>query len=194
MGGDSRQWLRRFLGGPAIFTLGAAASGMLVGIAVAWFGGLMPARAVRVAALTVAALLLLGPVVATSLRAPTGRWMVPRSWMRFGRARHSLLFGVALGTGFATRVTTGTVYLLGLCVAAAGDLVHAAGMFGVFGLARGVPLILVGRCLSERSRQPKNCLAWMGWSRPIPDLLGRITVSFLAGAMIQEWLLVSVEF
>ena len=133
------------------------------------------------------------PVLFTSLRPHSGRWMVPRGWSRFGRSGHSLLFGAVLGTGFATLVTTGTVYLVALLVATAETPFRAAGIFGVFGLARAVPLIVVGCCLSRRPPHTHDCLAWLGWSRPVPELCGRIVTSFLVGVVVQYWNLASFE-
>ena len=92
-----------------------------------------------------------------------------------------------LGTGFATPVTTGTVYLVALLVATAETPFAAAGIFGAFGLARAVPLIVVGRCLARSSAQTHECLAWLSWSRPVPDLCGRIFTSFLVGVVVQYW-------
>lgn len=192
VGGDAKPWLRRFLGGPGAFALGAVTAGALVGVMLQALGGLLPVSALRGAALAVAAALLLRPVLFTSLRPPSGRWMVPRGWSRFGRLGHSLLFGAVLGTAFATPVTTGTVYLVALLVAAAEKPFPAACIFGVFGLARAVPLIVAGRCLSRR-RHTRDCLAWLGWSRPVPDLCGRIATSFLVGVVVRCWSLAPFE-
>lgn len=189
VGGDAKRWLGRFLGGPGAFALGAVGAGALVGVTLQSLGGLLPLGALRVAVPVVAAALLLGPVLSTPLRPPSGRWMVPRGWGRFGWPGHSLLFGAVLGTGFATRVTTGTVYLVALLAAAAEAPVAAAGIFGVFGLARAVPLIVVGRCVSRPPPHTHDCLAWLGWSRPVPDLCGRIVTSFLVGVVVRYWTL-----
>ena len=110
--------------------------------------------------------------------------MVPRDWGRLGTVRHSLLFGAALGTGFATMVTTGTVYLVALLCAVAETPLSAAGIFGLFGFARALPLLVVGRCLSRQPDRTHDCLAWLGWSRPMPDLGGRIVISFLVGVLV----------
>ena len=50
-----------------------------------------------------------------------------------------------------------------------------------------VPLIVVGRCLARSSAQTHECLAWLSWSRPVPDLCGRIVTSFLLGVVLQYW-------
>ena len=187
VGGDAKPWLRRFVGGPGTFALGALATGVLVGATLHALGGLPPANALRVAALVVAVALLMRPVLFKSLRPPSGSWQVPRGWSRFGRSGYSFLFGAALGTGFATRVTTGTVYLVALLVATADTPFFAAGIFGVFGLARAVPLMVVGRCMTRRPTQTRDCLAWLGWSRPIPDLGGRLVTSFVVGVVVRYW-------
>lgn len=187
VGGDAKRWLRPFLGGPGVFALGAVAAGALVGVTLQSLGGFWPVSVLRGAAVVVAAALLLRPVLFNSLRPPSGRWMVPRGWRRFGKLGHSFRFGAALGTGFATPVTTGTVYLVALLVAIAETPFAAAGIFGVFGLARAVPLIVVGRCLARSSAQTHECLAWLSWSRPVPDLCGRIVTSFMLGVVLQYW-------
>lgn len=193
VGDDAKPWLLRFLGGPGTFTLGAVTTGALVGVTLQSLGGLPPVSVLRGAALLAAAALLLRPVLFDSLRPPSGRWLVPRGWSRFGRPGYSFLFGAALGTGFATPVTTGTVYLVALLVATAETPVPAAGIFGVFGLARAVPLMVVGRCMSRRALRTRDCLAWLGWSRPVPDLGGRIVTSFLVGVVVQYWNLAPFE-
>lgn len=193
VGDDANPWLRQFLAGPGTFALGAVTAGALIGVTLQSLGGLVPVSVLHGAVLVAAAALLLRPILFTSLRPPSGRWMVPRGWSRFGRSAHSLLFGAVLGTGFATPVTTGTVYLLALLVATAETPFLAAGIFGAFGLARAVPLIVVGRCLSRRQRQTHDCLAWLGWSRPVPDLCGRLVTSLLVGVVVQYWNLAPFE-
>ena len=193
VGDDARPWLRQFLAGPGTFALGAVAAGALVGLALQSLGGLLPVGVLHGAAPVAAAVLLVRPILFSSFRPPSGRWMVPRGWSRFGRSGYSLLFGAALGTGFATPITTGTVYLLALLVATAEMPLLAAGLFGAFGLARTVPLIVVGRCLSRHPRQTHDCLAWLGWSRPLPDLFGRLVTSFLVGVVVQYWNLAPFE-
>lgn len=186
VGGDAKPWLRRFLGGPGTFALGAVAAGALVGVALQSLGGLLlPISVLHIATLVAAAALLLRPILFPSVRPPSGRWLVPRGWSRFGWSGYSLLFGAALGTGFATPITTGTVYLLALLAATAETPSLAAGIFGAFGLARALPLVVVGRCLSRRPPQTSDCLAWLGWSRPVPDLCGRLVTSFLVGVVVQ---------
>lgn len=161
--------------------------GALVGATLHALSSLLPESVLRGAVVFVAAALLLRPILFTSLRPPSGRWMVPRDWSRFERTGYSLRFGTALGTGFATPIATGTAYLLAVLVAAAETPLLASGIFGVFGLARAAPLVVVGRCLSRRP-PPPDCLAWLGWSRPVPDLCGRIVASFLLGLAVQYWI------
>ena len=81
----------------------------------------------------------------------------------------------------------------GCAVATAGTPLLAAVVFGVFGLARAVPLIVVGWCLSRQPPRTHDCLAWLGWSRPVPDLCGRIVTSFLVGVVVQYWNLAPFE-
>lgn len=193
MGGDSNPWLRPFLTGPGLFALAAVASGASVGILLQTVGGLFPAESLQVAILLVVAILLARPFFASSLRPPTCRWLVPRNWMRFGYSSHSLLFGACLGAGFATRITTGTIYLLGILAVGADSPLDAACMFAVFGFARALPIFMVGSCLAQQAARTLDCMTWLRWSRPIPDLCSRITVAFSGGLIVRLWLLPQLQ-
>lgn len=73
---------------------------------------------------------------------PQSRWQVPREWLASMPVRMAAtLYGLALGTGVLTRVTTGGFYLLLLWALMSGSRLEGALMFAAFGLGRGVPVL-----------------------------------------------------
>src|SRR5690349_12610895 len=68
--------------------------------------GALPPAAVAAVCLAAAT------AVATGVRVPGSRWMVPREWARFGAAGHAACFGFALGTGVMTLLPSAAFYAL----------------------------------------------------------------------------------
>ncbi len=185
MGGDSTIWFTRVLGGPLLFTLGAVAMGSGLGALLGWVGGYLPPVPVRVGVILVMGGLLLRPIMFPAARPPTSTWMIPRWWMRFGRPLYALLFGMGLGVGIATLATSGTIHVVLALAVFMGEPERGAGILAVFACARAVPLFSVGRCLAKNPGDLHPCMSWLEWSRPIPALLSRITVAFVAGTMLR---------
>ncbi len=168
--------------------MGALGSAALFGALLGALGKPGPWQLASGATLCGCLLVLLGPFCFPSARIPTGNWMVPRDWHRFGRATYSMLFGAALGVGFATKITTGTVYVVALMAVVTRDPLHGAIVFAAFGGARVIPLLVTGQSMAGSGRGFLRHLTWLGWSRPIPDILARIAVAFITGQTIRDWL------
>lgn len=176
------------MAGPGMFALGSVVAGVLFGAFLGWLGEFLPTPVRHAAAGAAAVSLLVRPMFLLSYQPPSSRWMVPRRWQQLGRSWHSLLFGMCLGVGVATQVTTGTTYFVALLATATGSPLQAGALFGAFGLARAAPLLIVSRSISRRPGHSLRDLEWLAWSRPIPELIGRVVVAFLAGVTAQLWL------
>ncbi len=83
---------------------------------------------------------------------PSSRWLVPREWARFPRAIHAFLFGAALGTGMATRITSTTIpSMIAICLLA-GSSVNPTLTLLTFGASRALPMLIASHRLA-RSKQ-----------------------------------------
>jgi cytochrome c biogenesis protein CcdA len=144
-------------GGPALFTLGAVASGTaggaLVGISGAWINAPQYARHILVA---IGLIHVLAVYKNIPIRAPTSTWQVPRPWRAYGRQRFGFLFGLALGTGVITVVNSAAYYVFLVGVFSLDNVLQAALLGGSFALGRAAPLCLVSLCIARRLalRQP----------------------------------------
>lgn len=160
--------------------LGGAATGLLLGTA----GAALPPLPVALLA-GVACLLAAAADLTADLgrgRLPGGHRQVDRAWLdRYRGWVYGVGFGVQLGLGVVTVVTSAATYavlvLALLTQSSAGGLVVGA----VFGLARAVPAVLLGR--SQSHQQIRGTAA--GLERQAPAA-ARATVGVLiaAGAVL----------
>lgn len=73
---------------------------------------------------------------------PTRHWQVPSDWGQHGQPLFALAFGLILGAGFFTFITSiGYYLLLAICVVAA-DPVRGSMLMAMYGAARAAPVIL----------------------------------------------------
>lgn len=128
----------------AAYLVASTLTGALVGVLLGGAGSLTaPRGVVALVALGIAAVLA-GALDATGVRLPSWRRQVDENWLRAYRGWvYGAGYGAQLGVGVVTIVTSATVWLVLLTewLAAsptAGVLIGAA-----FGLARGLPLLLV---------------------------------------------------
>jgi hypothetical protein len=140
------------------YLLGSLLGGLTLGALAALVGALVPAslRSSLTVTLAVGGVLVL-LAVADLLASPTsGRQPLVRlpSWRRqvdeqwLGRYRgwvYGVGFGVQLGLGVVTIITSATVYAVVLVVAWSGDLGVGLVVGGVFGLVRALPVVAAGR-------------------------------------------------
>lgn len=149
--GRSNRWWRT----ASALTAGAVAGGWALGLAsgalgaaaAASSGGTLAGRPAAVLAAPV--LVAAGVVELGGWRLPTVRRQVDEEWLpRYRGWVYGAGFGVQLGVGLATTVTTAAVYALVAVAALAGaagevEVAQAAG--GVFGLARALPVVAGAR-------------------------------------------------
>ncbi len=63
----------------------------------------------------------------------------------------SFLYGLELGAGFLTLISSGAFYVLALGVLTYAHPIQSMAAFGVFGLARALPVLLLGWHLRSHS-------------------------------------------
>ena len=128
--------------------LGGAALGALAGMAgLAWRSLAQPGPVATFAALLVlTACALVADSGVTRLAIPTIHRQVSEAWL--GRYRgwvYGLTFGVQLGFGLVTTVTTAAVYLVGALAFLSPSAADAVLVGSTFGLARALPVLLAAR-------------------------------------------------
>lgn len=76
---------------------------------------------------------------------PQRTTQVPASWRgRFHPFTTAFLYGVGLGTGVTTRIATGVLYVVLGGILLTADPFFGAVIFGLFGLARGASVLVIG--------------------------------------------------
>lgn len=117
--------------------LGGAATGLVLGA----LGSVVPVD-VRIAACAGLAIVLLGVALA-HLRVSSSCPMIERdretaqSWLEFGPAAWAVLNGLALGSGFASRIGFVSWYVVPVSAFLIGDAVAGALVYGLYGAVRG---------------------------------------------------------
>ncbi|KQX66046.1 hypothetical protein [Angustibacter sp. Root456] len=133
------------------YLVGSAVGGLAVGAVSAALGGLLPAawRASGPAAAVVVLLLLVGlglDVRARGGALPSWRRQVDEAWLaRYRGWVYGLGFGLQLGAGVLTIVTSSTVYAMLALAAWSGTPAVGAALGATFGLARALPVLAVRR-------------------------------------------------
>jgi sulfite exporter TauE/SafE len=129
------------------FAIGAVGAGAALGAVLGAAGSLVPAsRTVRLEALAVVLVVALLVDVLPGVRAPGPRRQVNEEWL--GRYRGWVIgvgFGVQLGLGVTTIVSTAAVYATGAAALLAGSVPAGAFVAGAFGAARAATLVASGR-------------------------------------------------
>ncbi len=133
------------------YLIGSVLGGLALGGLSAALGSLIPGpwRASPWAFALVAALLLVGLGLDTGVlgrRLPSWRRQVDEAWRTAYRGWVvGLGFGLQLGFGLVTIITSATTYAVALCAAWAGDLGAGLLLGGIFGLVRALPTLGLGR-------------------------------------------------
>lgn len=136
----SRWWLT-----VSAYVLGSAVGGAAVGATAGLLVGLLPELPLTVTATVLAALFALGVLAdrrAWGLSLPTVRRQVSQSWV--GRYRGWVTgvgYGVQLGLGVVTIVTSATVYAVVLLAGLSGHPLPGAAVGLTFGVARALPVV-----------------------------------------------------
>lgn len=129
------------------FLLASTCGAVTVGFAAAMIGqrlGRLPGAHV-IGLLTVAIVsgsYAIADLLGKPLPVPTRHWLVPRKWGRFGDKWFAGVFGLVLGTGFFTVMPFIGFYVLVLWCGLLNSPLESGAVAGVFGLTRGVPVLL----------------------------------------------------
>ena len=179
MGGDHAV-SRHFWSGPGAYAVGALFGGVLVALPLAAVSVLVPNGDLAITALLLFVLVCVAAAVAgTRLSLPYSTWVVPREWDQLPRGVHAFAFGVALGSGVATRIPFAAMHVvLATCLLAGAPLMSIASL-GTFGFARAAPMILVSRGLAIRA--DSNILSELDRLHPASPWLSRLAVGLTAG-------------
>ena len=150
----------------AAYTAGCLLGGSALGAAAGTVGWLAGVALPDVDALAAGALVALsaGVIELAGWRLPTVRRQVDDAWLaRYRGWVYGSGFGVQLGAGVATTVTTAAVYAtvaLAAVVGANGDLAWALVTGLVFGLARATPVLAAARLAdADRVRRAGAAMA-----------------------------------
>ena len=170
------------------YVLGSVVGGATVGLLAAALGSLLPPswRGSPAAGVLVAAVLLAGLLLdlrVAGLRLPTWRRQVDEAWL--GRYRGWVYgggFGVQLGLGVVTIVTSATVYATVLLCALSGSPPVGLALGTVFGLVRALPVLgLAG--MHDRAALHRVFHRLERWA-PRADRLARATLATGAAALV----------
>jgi hypothetical protein len=149
------------------FALAAGAAGAALGAALGAAGGLVAISApARTGLLGVAVAAAIVADLVPGLRAPGPRRQVNEAWLhRYRGWAYGAGFGIQLGLGVTTIVSTAAVYATGAAAFLAGSAAAGAVVGSAFGLARAATLLAAGgvdepRALATLDRRLE------AWERP----------------------------
>ena len=128
------------------FALAATAAGAGLGAVLGAFGGLVGlSAAARTGLLAAAVAVAVAVDLVPGLRAPGPRRQVNEAWLhRYRGWVYGAGFGLQLGLGVTTIVSTAAVYATGAAAFLAGSAAAGALVGGAFGLARAATLLAAG--------------------------------------------------
>jgi hypothetical protein len=135
----------------AFYLLGSTAGGAALGTVAGLAGSLArraahPSASVTLTAVAVAALCALVIDARRSSRVPSIRRQVNEDWLRQYRSWvYGLGFGLQLGAGVATVVTSASIYLVFVVALCAPSMALAVAIGSAFGLVRALPVLLTAR-------------------------------------------------
>ena len=139
----------------ALHALGATASAALVGAALGGLGALLGApwgNAGLMVLAAVAAVYALRELFDLPIPIPDMDRQVPDWWRTFySREVAALLYGVGLGVGFLTYVSFGTLVVVAAAAITSGSPFAAAFALSLFGLARGLSILISADKNPERT-------------------------------------------
>lgn len=171
--------------GPLLFLGGSMVGGLILGLLVG-----LASRPVRspatlsVIGLGIAAVYAADRLSLINLRPPSTHWQVPRHWTRFGRLTYSGLFGLALGFGLVTIITSWSLYALIFWASAQPTLVSIVAIFAVFGLIRGLPLLIIATGYHLWHFRTRSKVGTIEYFHGFPLLRARQMFGHLEGAAV----------
>jgi sulfite exporter TauE/SafE len=149
------------------FALAATAAGAGLGAVLGAFGGLVDlSAAARTGLLAAAVAVAVAVDLAPGLRAPGPRRQVNEAWLhRYRGWVYGAGFGVQLGLGVTTIVSTAAVYATGAAAFLAGSAAAGALVGGAFGAARAATLLAAGG-VDEPAALAALDRRLVAWERP----------------------------
>jgi MFS family permease len=179
----SRWWLTT-----TAYMAGSVAGGLAVGWLAAALGSLVPAtwRSSPAGLLLLAVLLLLGLALdlgTGGLALPSWRRQVDEQWLtRYRGWVYGLGFGLQLGLGVVTIVTSATTYAAVLLAAWSGHLGVGVAIGGTFGLLRAVPSLGLRR-VTDRDALHRVFARVESWANPA-DIIARVALAAVATTLV----------
>lgn len=169
--------------------LAAMFVGAVIGVAAQWVVPQAGGTGLWLAAVVapISLLYALSEVGIVRLPRPQINRQVPASWRSLLHPHLvSFLYGLGLGTGFATRIITGTFYVLVIGVFAVGNSIFAMLAFTLFGVGRALPIGLLGWQLrsSYTGEQIHPFLERVVAHMELMHFLNSLAMSFLAGYLL----------
>ncbi|MGZ8661966.1 MAG: hypothetical protein ACXWYI_07815 [Actinomycetota bacterium] len=155
------------------YVIGSVLGGVAIGGALGWLGATAGVGdlsvAVRLGALAVAVVVGIAfDMRLGGLRLPTIHRQVNEDWMvRYRSWVYGLGFGVQLGLGVVTIVTTSAIYAMLLAAALSGSVATGALVGGAFGFVRAAIVFTVAgvRRPEQLGRADVLLRRWDGWTR-----------------------------
>ena len=148
----------RWAGAVVLHAVGAAATAVAFGAAVAAAGALLGApwgRAGAVILAGVAVTYVVRELTGVRIPVPQLRRQVPDWWRTyFGRPLAAFLYGAGLGVGFLTFLGHGTLVVVTVGAVSTGRPLIGALVMAPFGLARGLAPLVGARIEEARGRRP----------------------------------------
>jgi hypothetical protein len=118
------------------------------------------------------------------LPAPQFRWQVPVKWRsRFSPPVTGLLYGLGLGPGLFTAITSASFYVMLVWVIMQPNLIHAGLVFGVYGLGRVSPLLFMCSRFSQSRELFIFSRSLHHWKPVVPVMSGMV-LSVVGPALI----------
>ena len=179
----SRWWLTT-----SAYLVGSVVGGLAAGWVAALLGSLVPAgwRSSPAALLLLAVLLLLGLALdlgTGGLALPSWRRQVDEQWLtRYRGWVYGLGFGVQLGLGVVTIVTSATTYAAVLLAAWSGHLGVGLAIGGTFGLLRALPSLGLRR-VTDRDALHRVFARVESWANPA-DIVARVALAAVAATLV----------
>ena len=189
---DIWSWVVRVVMYTAASTVGAGLLALLLGLIGRGLYGLFPGVPLEwaVAVLGVISIVYaLHELSILHLPNPQIGWQVPKSWQRPGRLFGNTAYGVVLGAGIFTFIPFGSFYVLLAWEMVAGAVsLQAAVLLGmIYGLSRGVPVVMGGISML-RDVYPLPISHWLidhlGWWHAINGLMLLVVGGFLLGSFV----------
>ncbi len=151
---DKRTWV----GGLFAYPIGLLAGGLAMGAALRLLGSLVPGALPLwpLAVVAVALALIAVRVIPIQLRGSL--WRVPQSWYRFGAVSYALGFGVTMGTGVMTALSSPGYYLLLIWGLIAGGWATVLSVFAAFAVGRAAAFLVVALVAYRQDRSAGDLL------------------------------------